>query len=373
MGWGRGSAAMRFSKTPPGSPAASGRRCPARAGAGLRSPTAHAAPGGEEPSPAPRPPPQPGSQRRSPVLKRRAVPAHGSGSAGRRSERRHLSCRTDAAAARWHGGTALRRSGAEETRRDGTAVQQRHRGRPRRSRDPHPVSAGARGRDWGPGRSGCRSPRPRLPGAAQSAHAALPGRWSSSTSAFLLLSFAMGAAGGSAAVSGASSRGAARWAAPGLLHAAPRPAQGERREGERRGGFCRGRLLAPQPLSFSPSLPAGHGAGSAFRRAPGAGSSPCRSSATSSGRSPPEPRSPRCPPLSSALGVLSLAGATSFPVTPFGGLPNPLSPHTSSSSPPSSGAHHRLLPSVPPGRPAPPGAHRPSERWGCGTPLAPAT
>lgn len=35
-----------------------------------------------------------------------------------------------------------------------------------------------------------------LPGAAQSAHAALPGRWSSSTSAFLLLSFAMGAAGG---------------------------------------------------------------------------------------------------------------------------------------------------------------------------------
>lgn len=313
MGWGRASVPMRSSKTPPGQPRCTRQAAPRESRGraalphGARGSRGRGAVPGAVPTPAQR-----GSQRGSPALKRRAEPAHGS--AGRRSERGHLSSRTDAAAAaaRWHDSTALRRRGAEGTRRDGTAVRQRRRGRPRRSRDPHPVPAGVRGRDEGPtGRSGCRSPRPRLPGAAQSAHAALPGRCSSSASAFLLLSFAMGAAGGSAAVSGASSRGAARWAAPGLLHAAPRPAQGERREGERRGGFCRGRLLAPQPLSFSPSLPAGHGAGSAFRRAPGAGSSPCRSPATSSGRSPPEPRSPRCPPgapPSRALGVLSQTG-----------------------------------------------------------------
>lgn len=169
--------------------------------------------------------------------------------------------------------------------------------------------------------------------------------------------------------------------------------RGARRVGRRRG--CSMRPLAPRkvnggrgsagavsaaaassPRSLSPSLPPSR-----------PGTAPVPPSAGPRGPAAPRAARPRppaaalrrspavpgVPPLSSALGVLSLAGATSFPVTPFGGLPNPLSPRTSSSSPPSSGAHHRLLPSVPPGRPAPPGAHRPSERWGCGTPLAPAT
>ncbi|XP_021266794.1 collagen alpha-2(I) chain-like isoform X2 [Numida meleagris] len=134
---------MRFSKTPPGQSRCTRQAVPSENQGRAGLPDGARGPGGRGAAPGAVPPP---TRSRLPAGQPCAEATRGARTR-QRQRRAEIGAQAPAVPPPGRsggaGGTGPRRSGAEGTRRDGTAVRPGLRA-PRRSRDPHPVPAGTR-------------------------------------------------------------------------------------------------------------------------------------------------------------------------------------------------------------------------------------